>query len=241
MSRPPEYAKTIFTVCKFNRQFIERLYPRRFSTFKDKIYIHHLGIDLDELSFSVSQREESTLLGVGSLSPLKGFAYLIEAFAMLIAENPSLRLKIIGGGGERKNLLHIAKRLGVGEKVELLGHLTFETVKTYMRECTILVHPSSGLGDAVPTVIKEALALGLPVIASSVAGIPELLDYGRVGLLVPTKNVEALASAIRVLLADKEKRLKFAYEGRKFAENKFDTKRNGEKFCQRIEDDLSIS
>src|SRR2546430_7501895 len=69
-----------------------------------------------------------------------------------------------------------------------------------MSEATILVHPSDRLGDGLPTVLREAMALGTPVIASRIAGIPEALDDGRCGLLVPSGDLEALADAIARLL-----------------------------------------
>ena len=69
-----------------------------------------------------------------------------------------------------------------------------------MRRATLLVHPSIGLGDAVPTVIKEAMALGTPVVASAVAGIPELLDEGRCGVLTPPRDPVALSEAMERLL-----------------------------------------
>jgi glycosyltransferase involved in cell wall biosynthesis len=79
----------------------------------------------------------------------------------------------------------------------------------------------------VPNVIKEALALGTPVVATEVAGIPELLDVGRCGLLVPPRDVGALASAIERLLTNPQLRRELATTGRRFAEKMFDQTANG--------------
>ena len=107
------------------------------------------------------------------------------------------------------------------------GWLPPHEVKDTMKQATLLVHPSIGLGDAVPTVIKESMALGTPVVASSIAGIPELLDDGRCGVLVPPRNVEALAGAIQGCLDNEAMRRKYADTARQYAEQKFDTWRNG--------------
>jgi colanic acid/amylovoran biosynthesis glycosyltransferase len=103
-----------------------------------------------------------------------------------------------------------------------------------MGRATLLVHPSSGLGDAVPTVIKEALALGLPVVASNVAGIPELLDHGLHGILVPPQDGKSLGEAVITLLADDNKRRELGVHGRKFAEQKFNMWSNGKMLAEKL-------
>jgi glycosyltransferase involved in cell wall biosynthesis len=109
--------------------------------------------------------------------------------------------------------------------------LPFDEVQLSMTKATILVHPSDPLGDGVPTVIKEAMAVGAPVVASAVAGIPELLDDGRCGVLVPPRNPEALADAIAGLLGDEIRRKQQARAAREFAEKNFDLWRNGRRLA----------
>jgi glycosyltransferase involved in cell wall biosynthesis len=103
-----------------------------------------------------------------------------------------------------------------------------------MRTATILVHPSADIGDAVPTVIKEAAALGLPVIGTSVAGIPELLDQGKCGVLVPPRDVKALSDAMERLLKDEALRHRYAADARAYAEEKFDLWVNGRSLAQQL-------
>jgi len=95
----------------------------------------------------------------------------------------------------------------------------------------MLVHPSCGLGDAVPTVIKEAMALGTPVIGSTAVGIPELLDQGRCGVLVPERQPDRLADAIAMLLRRGDVRDELARAGRAFAVRTFDLWRNGQRLA----------
>jgi glycosyltransferase involved in cell wall biosynthesis len=80
-------------------------------------------------------------------------------------------------------------------------------------------------------VIKEAMAVGTPVVASEVAGIPELLDNGKNGLLVPPKDVKALANAIKTLLVSNTLRQKYAQAARQYAEQRFDLWRNGQRLA----------
>jgi len=95
-----------------------------------------------------------------------------------------------------------------------------------MSEATLLVHPSDGLGDGLPNVVREAMAVGTPVIASDVAGIPDALRDGC-GVLVPPQNVESLANAIGGLLQDSVERQRIAARARRRAEERFDLWRNG--------------
>jgi glycosyltransferase involved in cell wall biosynthesis len=96
-----------------------------------------------------------------------------------------------------------------------------------------LVHPSI-MPDAMPTVLKEALAVGTPVIASDLAGIPEILDHGRCGVLVPAGDVGALADAIAALLRDEARRREYATVGRQHAERLFDLRRTGQRLAEQL-------
>ena len=104
-----------------------------------------------------------------------------------------------------------------------------------MRGATLLVHPSRGLGDAVPTVIKEAMALGTPVVASAVAGIPELLDGGHCGVLAPSGDPDALAVAIESLLDDGERQATYAKRARNRAAELFSLSRNAAALANRLQ------
>ena len=110
---------------------------------------------------------------------------------------------------EMARLKKLAKQLGVEERIEFTGWLPFDEVKKYLEKNTIMIYPSCDLGDAVPTVIKEAMAAGLPVIGANIVGIPEILDYGNAGVLFPPKDIVALADSIRSLLLDRDLRNQF--------------------------------
>jgi len=226
------YADNIFVVCDFNRRFLQQTYPAIFPRLAPKIHLHHLGLDLDELPFSTSPRVANRVIAVGGLHRSKGFDDLLGAAALAVAHGHALDLRIVGDGPEGPNLRRLASRLGLS--VEFLGWRRFDEVRTEIRDAALLVHPSPGLGDAVPTVIKEAMALGTPVIASAVAGIPELLDDGGCGVLVPPRDQPALASAIERLIGDDAARARLAQLARRRAEAMFDQSRNGRGLAARL-------
>jgi len=232
------YATKVFLVCDFNREFLMKLYPHTFFSFEEKLFIHHLGIDVANFKFNTSHRDQYTILLIGSFTPVKGFEYAIRAISLLYRKFRDLRLVIIGDGTEKSNLKKISKSLRIEDRVQFTGWLPFEKVKQYLDKCTILVHPSSDLGDAVPTVIKEAMASGLPVIGADIVGIPEILDYGNVGLLFPPRDEIALANSISKLLLAPTYRNELALKAREFVEKKFDMWKNQEILCQLIEMDL---
>lgn len=221
------YADRIILVCDFNREFLRQRYPDIFPALADKVYVHRLPLNLAEFPYEPEGHPPRTLLGVGRLDRRKGFDVLLRAAKELCARGLSVDVELVGDGEERQALTSLAAALGIAEHVAFRGWLPFEQVRAAMRRATILVHPSTGLGDAVPTVITEAMAVGTPVVASSIAGIPELLDGGRCGVLVPPRDVERLTDAVAALLANEGLRWEFAAAGRRHVERHFDLRRNG--------------
>ena len=226
------YANNIIVVCEFNRNFIRELYPDIFHSIADKIHLHHLGLDFAEFPYVPEGRQVQKVLGVGGLNKYKGFDYLLRATRELTCRGIDIEVELVGDGKERDSLEALARKLEITDRLRFRGWLPPDQVRNIMKQTTILVHPSKGIGDAVPTVIKESMALGTPVVASNVAGIPELLDGGRCGMLVPPQNVEALADAIKTLLANSAMRQTYADAARKYAEEQFDLWRNGRRLAR---------
>jgi glycosyltransferase involved in cell wall biosynthesis len=228
-----QYADNVFLVCEYNRGYLRQHYPDLYPRIAARIQVHHLGMPLDAVAFDPDRRPPAQLLSVGHLEPLKGFANLIEAFAALPSGGPPPCLDLIGGGPEEARLKRQAARLGVGDRVRFRGWVPPDEVLTEMRRATLLVHPSIA-PDAMPTVVKEAMAVGTPVIASDLAGIPEMLDGGRCGVLVPPGDIRALTSAIASLLADPAQRRSLARAGRVHMERRFDLWHNGRTLLDRL-------
>lgn len=221
------YADNIIVVCDFNRSFLHEYFNDIFPQISEKIHKYHLGLDLAEFQYESDSRSKRKVLAVGYFADYKGFDYLLRAGHVLSSRGLDYEIELVGDGPKANSLKRLAADLKIEQRVKFMGWLPPGDVRTTMSRATTLVHPSNGLGDAVPTVIKEAMATGLPVIASNVAGIPELLDNGSCGILIPPRNVEALANAIEKLLMDSELCRRYAESARRYATETFDLWRNG--------------
>ena len=221
------YVDNVIVVCEFNRSYIEDRYPDIRDRIRAKFHVHHPGLDLSSTPYLENGRPSGRLLAVGSLEKVKGFDDLLRAVALLRQRGLPVDIDLIGDGPQWKALRRLASELGIEPAVRFRGWLASDEVQKAMSAATLLVHPSIGLGDAVPTVIKEAMAVGTPVVASAVAGIPELLNEGRCGVLVSPRSPERLADAVGQLLGDEARRKQFARAGRVFAEKTFDLWQNG--------------
>jgi glycosyltransferase involved in cell wall biosynthesis len=221
------YADNVIVVCDFNKQFLSQKYPEIYDQVEEKISLHHPGLDFSEYQYEPGGKAPEKIIAVGNLIKVKGFDHLLQAIGILKQRGWNLQLDLIGGGREHRALRSLAEKLGILQQINFHGWLPPEKTREFIRRATILIHPSSGLGDAVPTVIKEAMALGTPVIASRVAGIPELLDDGNCGILIPPGDIPELADAIETLLLNPKKGIQYAEKARQFAETYFDLWKNG--------------
>lgn len=155
--------------------------------------------------------KELVVLCAGRLSTEKGQADLLEAVALMpqIADVPPFRLLLAGDGVERTHLEQFSARLGIQEKVIFAGHVS--DMRPYYAMASMLALPSHSEGS--PNVVLEALAAGLAVAATTVGGVPEILEQGRTGLLVPQRNPAALGEAIAQLLRDTDLRRRLGSAG----------------------------
>jgi glycosyltransferase involved in cell wall biosynthesis len=164
----------------------------------------------------------TTVIGAACrLIPLKGLSGLIRAAALLGKEFPHLRLEIAGTGPERDNLEREVKYLGLGSQVHFLGWQ--RNLGTVLRNWDIFSSPS--LDEGFGMAVLEAMAGGLPVVGTTVGGLPELIEDGRTGYLVPPSDVAALASRLRLLILDSEGRRAMGAAGRERALRHFSLER----------------
>ena len=163
------------------------------------------GVDLDLFHpGSPSRRDHEPIrcLAVARLVERKGLGELLRAFALL--PRGRCRLDIVGKGPDESRLRELALRLGVSEEVRFLGSMARSAVAQQYREADLFTRPSSA--EAFGNVFAEALASGLPIVGSTVGGIPELVEHGTNGLLVSPGDPQALAQAIEYLAGDPELR-----------------------------------
>lgn len=160
------------------------------------------------------------LLGVGRMATKKGFQVLIEILPILLAEHPGLHV-VLAGGGDRLEGFKAASSAWAG-RVCFPGAVLRDTLPDLYRAADVFtlpaVHDSKGNVDGLPNVILEALASGLPVVASGISGIPLAVEEGRTGLLVPEKDPGALLAALRRVLADPDEARAMGERGRRKAE-----------------------
>lgn len=167
------------------------------------------GIDLDRFHTVPRRRRTvpdwfqcpptATIVGsVGWLTAIKGHRFLIEALSLLKEEHPHLHLVVVGSGEQHQALLDQAKASGISDQVHLVGHREDVEDGLAGMDCFVLPSLNEGMGRA----LIEAMAAGLPVIASRVGGIPALIEDGKNGLLVPPGESFALADALRRVLRD---------------------------------------
>jgi glycosyltransferase involved in cell wall biosynthesis len=153
---------------------------------------------------------EIRLVFIGRLDPVKGIRVLFSALEPLFREMPGLKLTVAGDGPDRARLESAAEAFG--ERVRFTGYLTQAQVAGTLAESDILVLPS--FAEGVPVILMEAMATCVPVIATQVAGVGELVRHGENGLLAPPGDVETLREHIATLARDENLRTKMGAVGR---------------------------
>lgn len=205
----------------------------------DLITIHHIGVDTAVFSPPAAPVDHPRVLFVGRLVPKKGLAHLLRAFPAVLRRVPNAELVIVGDGPLRAEMETLAQQLdvdatftGVQPPADILDH---------MRAAALLAAPSvvtaSGDAEGLPITIMEALACGLPVVASPSGGSADGVRHGETGLVVPPGNEEALGEAIASLLLDDARRARMSTAARALAEEAFSLARQTERL-ERIYDDV---
>ena len=181
-----------------------------------KLHIIHCGInpkafpqDFTEQALAASGQR---LLYVGRLAAAKGLPILLQSLALLKLASPDIQLTVIGDGEDRAELEFQVKKLELDPCVNFVGYQSSESVCQYLQAADIFV--MSSFAEGVPVVLMEAMMAGLPVVATQVAGVSELVEEGVNGFLVPPSDVRLLTERIQSLLADGELRQRLGTQGR---------------------------
>jgi glycosyltransferase involved in cell wall biosynthesis len=171
------------------------------------------------------------VLALGRLLPMKGFDVLVEAIAL--ANMPALRLLVVGDGSERATLEARATELGLDERTIFTGAVAPQAVPDFLAAADVVAVPSvhyRGYVDGLPNVALEGMAAGRPLVATRAGGLPELVRPGENGLLVPEKDVQALADAIAVLAADPDLRARMGSAAQRLVREEMTWEAVAEKF-----------
>ena len=183
-----------------------------------RLRIVHCGVEPERYDAGPAQGQG--MLFVGRLAAAKGVPVLIEAMARIRARCPEAHLTLIGDGPDRARLEEQVRRAGLQDAVRFLGYRSQDEVAEALREAALFVLPS--FAEGVPVVLMEAMAARRAVVATRIAGIPELVEDGVSGVIVPPGDGDALADAVCAVLSDPDRAARMGAQGRARVQAEFD-------------------
>lgn len=230
LRRKLDSARFALTCTESNRRMLQTLVPA------SRVHCVYHGINADFARLlerrQAPPREHRCfrVLGVGRMVRKKGFDLLIEAAARLVGEGLAIEVALIGGEGDEapairdliqaRGLTHVVSLSGPRQQRELFDE--YHRAHLFCLPCRVL---ADGDRDGIPNVLMEAMACGTPVLTTAVSGIPEMVQHGRNGLLVPPDDVDALAAALRRAHADRDALARWGEDARRTAAERFDGER----------------
>ncbi len=217
-------ASFVVAISEFNRRMLIDLYG---ATAEERVIVVHCGID--PALFRPRERREPgelfTIACVASLAGYKGQRYLIDACDVLHQRGVPFQCLLVGEGEDRPHLEAQIRRLGLTDRVRLLGAQPRHNVSELLQQVDALALPSvvmpNGKMEGIPVALMEALAAEIPVVATAISGIPELVRDGETGLLVPERDAAALAEALLRLYTDRDLGRRLASAGRQLVLREF--------------------
>ena len=210
------------TISDYNRRYIRGHYG-----IQKPVEIVRCGIRTDRFIQDTPKRENipPVILTVSGFRPVKALDVLARALVLLEESGIDFLARVIGGGEEgREGFLEIIKGAEISDKVELMGVRPRDEVFQLMAEADVFVLPS--ISEGIPVVIMEAMASGLPVVATDITGNPEIVVDGDTGFLVPVNDPESLAVSIKTLIEDKKMRVEMGKRGREKVILDYDIQKN---------------
>lgn len=216
-------ARAVVTVSEANRDHIEH----HFGVPRGRVHVIPCGVDTDQFSppapGTPADGEPPLLLCVARLVPVKHLGLLLETCALLRDRDVKFRCALVGDGPSRPELEARRAALGLEPWVELTGAAEQNEVRRWWQRAALGVLTSENEG--MPVCLMEAAACGVPVVATAVGGIPELVEHGVTGLLAPPGDARALAAAIEMLLADRNYRRELGGAARQRAVQRYSVTR----------------
>ena len=226
-------ARFIATCTQYNKDYLATAVGPDISRKVKRIY--H-GLDMSHYHPYHQPTDKPLLISVGQLKEKKGFGYLLKACRLLKEHGYEFECQIVGEGHLRDELETEIRQLGLENVVTLCGALPHQAVIDKYKQATLFALPcvvqADGERDGIPNVILEALAMELPVVSTRHSGIPEVIESGENGLLVPPEEVVPLADALMQLLDDPDLRMKLGSKGRAIIMASFSVESNVEKLLK---------
>ncbi len=196
----------------------------------ERTSVHHMGIDVQAFPYrerNASQEAPLRLITTARFMEKKGLEYAVEAVAEVAKQRPDLNFtyELIGDGPLCDEIGDQVRALGMESRINLHGALAHDEVQGLLKEADIFLLPSvtasNGDQEGIPVALMEAMASGMPVLSTFHSGIPELVEDGVSGYLVPERDSHSLAAKLLDLLEHPETRIAFGREGRKKVESEF--------------------
>lgn len=230
LARKIRDAEFAVMISAYNRQFV---LEKCGTSLADRLVVVHCGIRPGEYREngepSSPPGEAFTIMCVASLNPVKGHEFLVEACRQLQNRGTKFVCRLVGDGPLRKQLSQQIRESGLEGRVIMEGMLSLEEVRTKLQECDVFalcsVRTSRGDREGIPVALMEAMATGLPVVASDISGIPELVDEES-GVLVPPGDSRAIADALQRLAEAPQLRQKLGRHARRRVQADFDLSTN---------------
>jgi glycosyltransferase involved in cell wall biosynthesis len=224
----------ISAISEFNRKYLTDLLG---PWVQQKTQIVRCGIDPayygSEGYIAGAERGRLEIISIGSLQPYKGHIYLVKACVELKKRGIPFRCRIVGGGDLRERLERAIHENQLDDLVELMGPRTQDEVSQLLRTANCYVQPSvvtpTGKMEGIPVALMEAMASAIPVVATSISGIPELVRHGDTGWLVPPEDVEAIADVLAQIHRDPNEAKRRACSGRRWVLDEFELSSNAKR------------
>lgn len=218
-------ADAIIALTEDMRNEMKKIYNR-------DIFVIPNGINIDnyvKVSKNKIFNKDKTILFVGTLRPIKGVKYLIESMKIIQQYNPNIRLMLVGNGNDKENLNKLVDTFKLSGCINFVGQIPNEIIPKYMAISDIFVLPS--LSEGFPVVILEAMASGLPIVATKVGGLAEIVKDGINGYLVDPCRPEEIAEKVILILEDDKLSEKISKNNKEKALNY-----NWDRVVERLED-----
>lgn len=208
----PEISPLHRALLRFNLSRADRvlstsvIMARQTNRFTNKpVEVTPFGVDIHQFSPMTRVVHPGIVVGtVKSLEPKYGVEYLLHAFKVLSERNPQLKLNllVVGGGSQHQQLETLAVRLRIRERVTFTGHVPYREIARWHNMIDISVFASTSDSESFGVAALEASACGNPVVASNVGGLPEVVEHGVTGFIVPPRDPRRIADAIEKLILD---------------------------------------
>src|SRR5437764_5171050 len=219
-------ARVVVTETDYAEKFLRERFPER----ADRIHRIYNGLNLAEFGRATFSSDPPSIVAIGRLIVKKGFANLIRACALLVERGRAFRCEIFGEGPLENQLRAQIEELGLQERIQLPGPKSQHELRARLGAASVFVLPSvpeiDGGMDNLSRVIMEAMATGLPVVSTTIGGIPEMVVENETGFLVQPGDAAAMADAIQTVINDCSSAARLGHSGYERARTLFSIEKN---------------